>query len=85
MMVLQILLAKGKSGYTLASQGLNTLKNDLDADSSSITESGQYIACAILAIGLIYVVWSLATGKPHGKELLIGWIVAVIFSVILFK
>lgn len=33
-----------------------------------------------LAIGLITVVWMVNQNKPNGKEYLVGWLVAAIFS-----
>jgi len=37
-----------------------------------------YILAAVLAIGLVFVIYALATSNPKAKEYLIGWIIAVI-------
>ncbi|WP_143596661.1 hypothetical protein [Tannerella forsythia] len=42
---------------------------------------GGYIFAAMLAISLGFVVYALATHKPHAKEYLIAWIVVVIFFI----
>ncbi len=68
-----------------AQEGLSSLKDAFSSDYDDLLSSGGAIAGAILAIGLIYVIWSLATNQSHAKEYLIGWVVAVLFSIILFK
>lgn len=40
-----------------------------------------YIAAAMLAVSLVFVVWALATKKDNGKTYLIAWFVALIFTI----
>lgn len=42
----------------------------------------KYAVTTALIIGLIFVVYSLATNNPHAKEYLIAWIIAVIVIVV---
>lgn len=45
-------------------------------------EAAGYIAAAMLAVSLIFVVWALATKKESAKAYLIAWLVALIFTII---
>lgn len=46
--------------------------------SDTITDIAKYVLGAVLAISLVFVIYALATNNPHGKEYLLGWIIAVI-------
>ncbi|MDR1368810.1 MAG: hypothetical protein LBJ72_01600 [Dysgonamonadaceae bacterium] len=57
---------------------------EINSFSTELNESAfnmaGYIIATILAIALIFVVYSLSTDKPHAKEYLIAWIIAIIFA-----
>lgn len=40
-----------------------------------------YIAAAMLAVSLVFVVWALATKKENARSYLIAWFVALIFTI----
>ncbi len=49
---------------------------------SAVVTMVQYIIGAVLAIALIFVVYSLATSSQRAKEYLIGWVIAVVVCLI---
>lgn len=50
-----------------AKEGSDTMKN-----------VAMYVVGAVLAIAIVFVIYALSTNNPHGKEYLLGWIVAVV-------
>lgn len=66
-----------------ATGGLSSLKSELGV--KSITRSVLYIGGGFLAVGLIGVIWAVATGKPHAKEYVISWIIGVMFYLFLLN
>lgn len=40
-----------------------------------------YVAAAMLAVSLVFVVWALATKKESARTYLIAWFVALIFII----
>lgn len=50
-----------------AKEGSDTMKN-----------LGIYVVGAVLGIALVGVIYALSMNNPHGKEYLLGWIVAVV-------
>jgi len=49
---------------------------------SAVVTMVQYIIGAVLAIALIFVVYSLATSSQRAKEYLIGWVISVVVCLI---
>jgi hypothetical protein len=58
---------------------INSFSNELNESAFNLAP---YLTGAMLAISLIFVVYALSTNKPHAKEYLIGWIIALIFAVV---
>ena len=80
------LLSAGSSyageGYNAATAGLNELKNNNVITGLSKSSVFPMIAAAILAVGLVFVVWQVANAKPNASKYVISWVVAVIFTLI---
>lgn len=68
-----------------AQEGLNELTRFSKDAYTSVSGTVTYIASAILAVGLIYVIYALATHKQNASTYLISWIIAVIFTIIFLK
>lgn len=63
-------------------QSISEIEEKAKESTDTIINIGKYIVSSALAIGLIFVVYALATSNPHAKEYLIGWIIAVVVVVI---
>lgn len=59
--------------------GFSTLEKQLDV--SSAYSIAQILGGAGLAVGLIFVIYSLATGEKKGWGYLISWFIAVLFYI----
>ena len=63
----------------ILSAGFSELEQQLDV-SSAITIA-QILGGAGLAVGLIFVIYSLATGNKKGWGYLFSWLIAVLFYI----
>ncbi|MDY5812933.1 MAG: hypothetical protein SPJ97_00160 [Bacteroides sp.] len=63
---------------------LSEIQNKAKEGADTITTVAKYILGAVLAIALVFVIYSLATNNPHAKDYLLGWIIAVIVIMIAF-
>ena len=63
-------------------QSISEIEEKAKESTDTIINIGKYVVSSALAIGLIFVVYALATSNPHAKEYLIGWIIAVVVVVI---
>lgn len=52
--------------------------------SDTLTNIAKYVLGAVLAIALIFVIYALATNNPHGKEYLLGWVIAAAVIMVAF-
>jgi len=66
-----------------AQDGLSELQRNFSVAEKSAWGIAQYSMAAVLAVGLVFVVWHLATGSGEGKKYLISWFVALVFCAIL--
>ena len=62
--------------------GLGSLKGFTDSASASSHNIALYIIGAILALGLVGVVWAIANNNSKAKEYTIAWFVAVFFTIL---
>jgi uncharacterized BrkB/YihY/UPF0761 family membrane protein len=74
-------------GSYVEAQGLkissvSEVENKAKESTDSIINIAKYVVSSALAIGLIFVVYAMATSNPHAKEYLIGWVIAVVVVVI---
>lgn len=44
----------------------------------------KYVTAAVMGIALVFVAYALASNNPHGKDYLIGWIVALVVILVAF-
>jgi uncharacterized membrane protein len=75
------------AGSYIEAQGLKISSvSEVEAKAKESTDSviniAKYVVSSALAIGLIFVVYAMATSNPHAKEYLIGWVIAVIVVII---
>lgn len=75
-----LLLIQG--GAEEARQGISELTGVASSASNSIKNIALYFISAILAIGLIYMIWAIVNKKPNAKYFVIGWIVALFITII---
>ena len=57
---------------------LNEVENKAKEGADSMKNIAMYVVGAVLAIAIIFVVYAVATNNPHGKDYLLGWVVAVV-------
>lgn len=50
--------------------------------SNTVLNIAKYLLGAVLAVGLIFVVYSIATKNPNAKDYLLAWVIAVIVVII---
>lgn len=65
-----------------AIEGLNELGSWSNEFNSTAAMTGNYIASAILAVGLVYTVWALAIRKENARNYAIAWIICLIFTIL---
>jgi hypothetical protein len=65
-----------------AIEGLSEIKVWSSDFNSTAYAAGEYVAAAILAVALIFVVDALANKKEKAKNYLILWVIGVIFTII---
>lgn len=64
-----------------AMQGLTEINSwSSDFNTTSFNVAG-YIAAAILAVSLVFVVWALSTKKDNARTYLLAWFIALIFTI----
>lgn len=64
-----------------AIQGLTEINSwSSDFNTTSFNVAG-YIAAAILAVSLVFVVWALSTKKDNARTYLLAWFIALIFTI----
>ncbi len=61
---------------------LNQVTDQAKEGADAIKTVATYVVAAVLGIGLIFVVYALATSNPKAKEYVIGWVIAVIVVLI---
>lgn len=66
-----------------AEAGLSELKTQFSLAGTSITNMVLYIGWAMLAVGLIWVIYALANKSQDAKKILIAWFCAVAFLLLL--
>lgn len=57
---------------------LGEVEEKVKQGSDTVSNVAKYIVGAILALGLAFVIWALATNNPHSKDYAIGWGIAVV-------
>jgi heme/copper-type cytochrome/quinol oxidase subunit 4 len=65
-------------------QSLSEVQSQAETGSDTVLNIAKYVIAAVLGVGLIFVVYSLATSNPRAKEYVIGWIIAVVITLIAF-
>lgn len=65
-----------------AIEGLTAINQWSVQFNTTANNIASYIAAAILAVLLIFVVWALANKKDNGKTYLITWFVLLIFTIL---
>jgi len=68
--------------YALKISSISQIESTAKEGSDAVKSIALYVVGAVLAIGLIFVIYALATSNPKAKEYLIGWIIAVIVILI---
>lgn len=63
---------------------LSEVESKAKEGSDTITNIAKYVLGGVLAVALVFVIYALATNNPHGKEYLLGWIIAVIVVMVGF-
>lgn len=71
-------------GGGLKISSLSEVEEKAKEGSDTVVNVGKYILGAVLVVALIFVIYGLATNQPHAKELLLGWVVAVIVIMVAF-
>lgn len=66
----------------IAQDGLNNLTSFSNELNTTTTSLAVYIIASILLLGLIGVIWAIATQKSNAKDALIAWFVALIFAIL---
>ncbi len=61
---------------------LNEVTEQAKDGADAVKTVATYVVAAVLGIGLIFVVYALATSNPKSKEYVIGWVIAVIVVLI---
>lgn len=72
------------SQENVANQGLSDLTNNFSI-TKGLTDSIMILGGAILAVGLIGVIYALANNKSHSKEAVISWFVGLFFYILLLS
>jgi heme/copper-type cytochrome/quinol oxidase subunit 4 len=65
-------------------QSLSEVQSQAEEGSDTVLSIAKYVVAAVLGVGLIFVVYSLATSNPRAKEYVIGWIIAIVVTLIAF-
>lgn len=63
---------------------LSEIQNKAREGADTITTVAKYVLGSVLAIALVFVIYSLATNNPHAKDYLLGWVVAVVVIMVAF-
>ena len=63
---------------------LSEVEGKAKEGSDTVSNIAKYVLGGVLAVALVFVIYALATNNPHGKEYLLGWIVAVIVIMVAF-
>lgn len=71
-------------GGGLKISSLSEVESKAKEGSDTVTNIAKYVLGGVLAVSLVFVIYALATNNPHGKEYLLGWIVAVIVIMVGF-
>lgn len=51
----------------------------------TVTDVSKKVVGGVLMVAFIFVCWAVASNQPHGKEFAIGWVVAVVITLIAFS
>lgn len=74
--------AEAQSALKISS--LSDVTDTAKEGADTVLNVAKYILAAVLGIALVFVIYALATNNPHGKEYLLGWIVAVVVIMVAF-
>ena len=66
-------------GVSDALAGLAEVQQKATETTTAGYSLGQAVFGTMLVIALVFIVYALATNKPHAKEYLIAWIVVLVF------
>lgn len=58
------------------------IENQVEKGTNSVKTIAFGILSGVMALALIFVIWEVATGKPHAKEHVISWFIAVAIIII---
>lgn len=50
----------------------------------TVTDVSKKVVGGVLTVAFIFVCWAVASNQPHAKEFAIGWIIAVVITLIAF-
>ena len=77
-------IANAQTSTGLKIKNIGDIEGQVKQGTDAIKNISFGVLGAVLAIGLIFVVYALATSNPKAKEYLIGWVVAVIVVLVAF-
>jgi VIT1/CCC1 family predicted Fe2+/Mn2+ transporter len=68
--------------HDVVNEGFRELTAYTSKAGDSILSISTYIIAAVLMIGLVGVIWAIATNKPKAREAAIAWCMALIFALL---
>ena len=74
--------AEAQSGLKISS--LSEVTDTAKEGADTVLNVAKYVLAAVLGISLIFVIYALSSNNPHGKEYLLGMIVAVVVIMVAF-
>lgn len=80
--LLKLCLAQTAQGAAQAREGLSQLNATAASAQGNIKNIVLYIITAILALGLIGMVWAIINRKNNAKYLVIGWLTALMATIL---
>lgn len=63
---------------------LSEIESKAKEGSDTALNIAKYVTATVMGIALVFVAYALATNNPHGKDYLIGWIVALVVILVAF-
>jgi hypothetical protein len=67
-----------------AASAINRLKEKILVDGAHISTTAQILSGVGIAVGLVFVLYQLATNQQNGWKYLLAWIIAVLFVASVF-